>query len=232
MRRASSWAAATASCDLIVSLLKSISVFPVVGLRRAPGRGGNEEEPDPAADEPRGADPVPEEQIDEELRKDAGLREPDSAGGDAAARRLQARPLAALLGRLRLGRVTRSLLEEVVVVRHQPPTFRSSSSSARSCLFMRFGTWMRTRASTSPLPPPGSFGAPRPLIRSSLPSSEPAGIFSDTAPSGVGTSTEPPSAAVVNETGTWTTRSSPRRSYTGDASTRLATVRSPYGPPV
>ena len=53
-----------------------------------------------------------------------------------------------------------------------------------------------------PCPSRSSFGAPRPLIRSSLPSSEPAGIFSETAPSGVGTSTLPPSAAVGNETGT------------------------------
>src|SRR5258706_2484707 len=53
---------------------------------------------------------------------------------------------------------------------HQPPTFFSSSSSSRSFLFIRFGTWMRTRASTSPLPEPSSFGAPRPLMRSSFPS--------------------------------------------------------------
>src|SRR5581483_5937462 len=76
-----------------------------------------------------------------------------------------------------------------------------------------------------------SFGAPRPLIRSSLPSSEPDGIFSDTAPSGVGTSTLPPSVAVANETGTFTTRSSPRRSYVSERATRVTTTRSPAGPP-
>src|SRR4051794_14405285 len=90
---------------------------------------------------------------------------------------------------------------------------------------------MRTRASTSPLPEPEIFGAPRPLMRSSLPSSEPAGTFNDTAPSGVGTSTEPPSAAVGYDTGTCTTRSSPRRSYVADGVTRVTTTRSPAGPP-
>src|SRR5205085_5407677 len=64
-----------------------------------------------------------------------------------------------------------------------------------------------------------------------LPSSEPAGIFSETGPSGVATSTEPPSAAVAYDTGTCTTRSSPRRSYVGDGSTRVRTIRSPGGPP-
>src|SRR5581483_754627 len=70
----------------------------------------------------------------------------------------------------------------------------SSSSSSRCFLLTFFGTVMRTRASTSPLPGPFSFGAPRPLMRSSLPSSVPAGIFSATGPSGVGTSTVPPRA--------------------------------------
>src|SRR5205807_4760004 len=116
------------------------------------------------------------------------------------------------------------------VARHPTP-FCSSSRSSRSFLFTRFGTWMRTRASTSPLPESLRRGAPRPLIRSSLPSSEPAGILRDTVPSGVGTSTLPPSAAVGNETGTWTIRSSPRRSYVGEGSTRVTTIRSPFGPP-
>src|SRR3954453_34748 len=114
---------------------------------------------------------------------------------------------------------------------HQPTAFCSSSRSSRSFLFTRFGTWIRRRASTSPLPEPDSFGAPRPLIRRSLPSSEPAGILSDTAPSGVCTSTLPPSAAVGKETGTWTIRSSPRRSYVCEGSTRVTTIRSPLGPP-
>ncbi len=52
------------------------------------------------------------------------------------------------------------------------------------------------------MPPPESFGAPRPRMRSSLPSSEPAGTFSETAPSGVGTWTVVPSAASGNDTGT------------------------------
>src|SRR5262249_59306934 len=95
---------------------------------------------------------------------------------------------------------------------HQPAPFCSSSRSSRSFLLTRLGTSMRTRASTSPLPEPLSLGAPRPLIRSSLPSSEPAGILSETRPSGVATSTLPPSAAVGEETDTCTIRSSPRRS--------------------
>src|SRR5207237_9216976 len=130
--------------------------------------------------------------------------------GDTAAGRLHALAARALLRRQRLGSFTRSLLEQVLV--HQPPTFFNSSRSSRSFLLTRFGTWMRTRASTSPLPEPFSFGAPRPLIRISLPSSEPAGIFSETGPSGVGTSTEPPSVAVGYDTAACTTRSSPRRS--------------------
>ena len=55
-----------------------------------------------------------------------------------------------------------------------------------------------------------------PCMRSSLPSSEPAGTFSETVPSGVGTSTVAPSAASGYVTGTSTTRSAPRRSYSGE----------------
>src|SRR4051812_19368040 len=47
-------------------------------------------------------------------------------------------------------------------------TFRSSSSACFSAFESFFGTVTRTRASRSPLPPPFSFGAPRPLRRSSL----------------------------------------------------------------
>src|SRR5215218_2261464 len=97
------------------------------------------------------------------------------------------------------------------VVLH-PATFWNSSSSSRPRLFSFFGTSIFTRASRSPLPPPFSFGAPRPLILSSFPSSEPAGIFSETWPSGVGTSTRPPRVAVGKLTGTSTSRSAaPRR---------------------
>src|SRR5262249_19109068 len=138
-----------------------------------------------AAEEIDRADAVPQEQVDEELPEQAELGQPDPAGGDPAPGRLHSRPLRALLGRLRLRRLARALLEQVVL--HQVSTFFRSSRSPRPFLFPPFGTWMRTRASTSPLPDPFSFGAPRPLIRSSLPSSEPAGIFSETGPSGVGT---------------------------------------------
>src|SRR5215207_2887449 len=79
---------------------------------------------------------------------------------------------------------------------HQPATFRSSSSSSRSRLLTRLGTSIRTRASTSPFPPPFNFGASRPRIRKSLPGSVPAGTFRETGPSGVGTSTSPPRARV------------------------------------
>src|SRR4029079_17709287 len=93
-----------------------------------------------------------------------------------------------------------------------PATFWNSSSSSRPRLLSFFGTSIFTRATRSPLPPPFSFGAARPLIFRSLPSSEPAGIFRETAPSGVGTSTRPPSAAVGKLTGTSTSRSAtPRR---------------------
>ena len=59
--------------------------------------------------------------------------------------------------------------------RHQPPAFCNSSSSSRCFLLTRFGTSIRTRTSTSPLPAPFSLGAPRPLMRRSLPSSVPDG---------------------------------------------------------
>src|SRR5580765_3034323 len=98
------------------------------------------------------------------------------------------------------------------VVSAHPATFWNSSSNSRPRLLSFFGTSIFTRASRSPLPPPFSFGAPRPLIFSSLPSSDPAGILRETAPSGVGTSTRPPSAAVGKLTGTSTSRSAtPRR---------------------
>src|SRR5947209_4505976 len=90
--------------------------------------------------------------------------------------------------------------------------FCSSTSASRSAFVSFFGTSIRIRASTSPLPEPESFGAPRPRMRSSFPSSEPAGTFSVTGPSGVGTSTFAPSAASLNVTGTLTTRSASRRS--------------------
>src|SRR5262249_7698299 len=110
-------------------------------------------------------------------------------------------------------------------------TFWSSSSSSRSFLFGFLGTAIVSRASTSPLPLPFSFGAPRPLMRKSLPLSEPAGIFSETGPSGVGTSTFAPSAASANVTGTSTSRSAPRPLYTGDSVTLVTTITSPAGPP-
>src|SRR5215207_479176 len=102
-------------------------------------------------------------------------------------------------------------------------TLRNSSSSWRCFLFNRFGTSSLSRASTSPLPPPESFGAPRPRMRSNLPSSEPAGTLSETAPSGVGTWTVVPSAASGNDTGTVTSRSLPRRSYVSEGSTCVTT---------
>ena len=65
-------------------------------------------------------------------------------------------------------------------------TFPDSSSSWRCSSFSRFGTSSLSRAWTH-LAAARELGAPRPRMRSSLPSSEPAGTFSETAPSGVGT---------------------------------------------
>src|SRR6266404_2328172 len=135
-------------------------------------RGRDERDRDPAADHVRRPQAVPQEEPEEELAEEPRLRQADAARSNAAAGRLHAHPLRPLLRRFRLGRLARPLLEELFV--HQPPTFLSSSRRSRSFLFTRFGTWMRTRASTSPLPEALSFGAPRPLIRSNLPSSEPA----------------------------------------------------------
>src|SRR5215210_782691 len=97
-------------------------------------------------------------------------------------------------------------------VRHQRLTFLSSSRSSRSFFDTFCGTVRRTRASRSPFPPPFSLGAPRPLTLSSFPGCEPAGTLSEIGPSGVGTSTEAPRAASAYDTGTSTTRLSPRRS--------------------
>src|SRR5581483_3406801 len=76
-------------------------------------------------------------------------------------------------------------------------TFWRFSSASRSAFVSFVGTVSATFAIRSPRPEPFSFGAPRPLIFSSFPSCEPAGIFSVTGPSGVGTSTLAPSAASV-----------------------------------
>src|SRR4029450_8378927 len=51
------------------------------------------------------------------------------------------------------------------VVDHQLPAFFSSSSSSRCFLLSFFGTLSFTRARTSPLPEPFSFGAPLPVRR-------------------------------------------------------------------
>src|SRR2546421_3567720 len=112
-------------------------------------------------------------------------------------------------------------------------TFRSSSSASRSFFVSFFGTVRRSRASRSPLPEPLSFGAPWPRMRSSWPSCEPGFTFSDSrSPYGVGTSTVVPRAASGYVTGTSTTRSLPRRSYSFDGATRVTTKRSPGGPPL
>ena len=103
---------------------------------------------------------------------------------------------------------------------------RSFCSPIRSC---GVSTWMRARR--SPLPDAPSLGAPLPLIFKSLPSWVPAGTFRLTLPSGVGTRTVAPSAASTMVTGTWITKSQPRRSKTGLSSTSVTTYRSPGGPP-
>src|SRR5919204_2973617 len=115
------------------------------------------------------------------------------------ARIRHARPRAPFLGRLRLRHATRILEvtahEKSLSRGFSRDAFFSSSSASRSFFVSFFGTLTRTRASRSPLPEPLSFGAPRPRIRRSLPSCEPAGTFRETAPSGVGTSTLAPRAA-------------------------------------
>src|SRR6187402_746094 len=87
-----------------------------------------------------------------------------------------------------------------------------ASSASFSAFVSFFGTVTRRRASRSPLPPPFSFGAPRPFTRRSFPFSEPAGTFRATGPCGVGIWTLAPSAASGYVTGTSSRRSAPRRS--------------------
>src|SRR6476646_1064793 len=93
-----------------------------------------------------------------------------------------------------------------------PETCWSFSIASFSAFESFFGTVTWTRAIRSPLPEPLRRGAPRLRMRRSLPSSVPAGTFSCTGPSGVGTSTVAPRAASANVTGTSISRSaSPRR---------------------
>src|SRR5581483_2526951 len=100
----------------------------------------------------------------------------------------------------------------------------SCSSSSRSFFESFFGTSIFTRAIRSPRPEPLSCGAPLPRTRSSFPSVDPAGIFTDTfPPTGVGTLAVVPSAASVNGTCTSTSRSLPRRWNVFEGSTRVTT---------
>src|SRR5262245_11722450 len=191
--------------------------------REGDDRGEHDRHPRPGADPPAVVDRPERDQPEEDLRQPAELDRGDAAAEDAAARRTPARALAPFLRGLRLGRLLRALLEQLVVLRHYVPTFRSSSSSSRSRFDGFFGTWIFNRARTSPRPEPFSFGAPLPLTRSIFPSSDPAGTFTFTSPSGVGTATVVPSAASAKATGTSTTRSSPRRVKVFDGCTRVIT---------
>src|SRR5437764_638931 len=241
MRRASSCAAATASCDFKVSLLKSKSFSLVLPRRDRPRRLVEHEvapvllvhvldllahlalEPFDARDV--GADVKVRAGRDEDREDQAEHRpvppRPRGDEHDVEHRRIEERAD----GRERPDQQ----------VRHCPPhensasrgsswdCFCSSSRSSRSRFFSFFGTVTRTRASRSPRPEPFSFGAPLPLTRSSVPSCVPGFTLTETAPSGVGTSTVAPSAASENVTGTSTTRSLPRRSYSFEGCTRVTT---------
>jgi hypothetical protein len=80
--------------------------------------GGENRDRDPAPEPPEVVDAVPREEPEEELPEHADLCQRDSAGDDAARSRFHPKPGAALLGRLRLGRLVRSLLQEIVVACH------------------------------------------------------------------------------------------------------------------
>src|SRR4051794_9097426 len=100
----------------------------------------------------------------------------------------------------------------------------SYPESASFSAFVSFcGTVTLIRASRSPLPPPLSFGAPRPFTRRSFPFSVPAGTLRLTGPSGVGISIVAPRTASGYVMGTSRTRSASRRSYRGDRSTATTT---------
>src|SRR4051794_33314329 len=73
---------------------------------------------DPAAEAPRVLDAVPGEEPEEQLREAAELRRRDAAADDDAARGLHAQAMAALLRGLRLGRLARPLLQELIVLAH------------------------------------------------------------------------------------------------------------------
>src|SRR5205085_2183781 len=156
IRRASSCAAATASCDLSVSLLKSmcLSVFRDQVDRRLPR---NEVPPvvlvhvvdrpahlalhvvEPSA---HAHELVLEAQhvLDLSPRQHVADDEPDGAHGDEDDGR-----------DLHANSASRGFSRD---------TFCSSSSASRSFFVSFFGTVTRRRAIRSPLPPPFSFGAP------------------------------------------------------------------------
>src|SRR4029078_6543231 len=144
-------------------------------------------------------------------------RQEESEGDDERHHRVEAKPTAPHENTLSLG----SSCEP----------FCRFSIASRSALESLVGMLTRSRASRSPFPLPFSLGAPRPLTFSIFPSCEPAGTWSATRPSGVGISTVAPSAASAYVTGTSSKRSAPRRSYSGDAATRVTTMRSRGGPP-
>jgi DNA repair photolyase len=73
---------------------------------------------------------------------------------------------------------------------------------------------------------------PLPRRRKVLPCWVPSGSSISALPDSVGTSIEPPSAAVVSPTGTVQCRSSPSRSKISCALTRISMYRSPGGPPL
>src|SRR5699024_987139 len=114
------------------------------------------------------------------------------------------------------------------------PAARSASASARSAAAASSpsvsGTVIVSVTSRSPAPPPRR-GTPLPRTRSVRPVEVPAGTFTPTRPSRVGTETVVPSASSSNDTGTLMVRLSPSRSNTGSGSTCTVTYRSPEGAP-
>ena len=106
-----------------------------------------------------------------------------------------------------------------------------SSRSPRCFAVRRCGTSKMMRTTRSPVPMPRRDGMPLPRKRKSFPFGVPDGILRLATPSGVGTSTDPPTAAMIGDTGTSTARSSPSLTNISESRTRTTTYRSPGSPP-
>jgi len=104
-------------------------------------------------------------------------------------------------------------------------------SKSRCSLLKLIGVSTRTLHNKSPTGPPRTGFTPLPRKRNDFSVCVPAGIFSFTRPSSVGTSNSPPTVAVAKLIGTVHSKSALSRLKSSCSFTLMATYRSPGGPP-